>query len=327
MNRSFLYLVLSLSLFISCTGEREEESPERRVVDQNGQLSIKGTRIINEFGDTLVLEGMSMFWSQWIDKYYNYKAVKWLRDDWHCEIIRLALGVQPNGYLEHSRREERKIIRMIDACIDLGIYVIVDWHSHSAENNTAEAAHFFADIARKYGNYPNVIYEIYNEPQKVSWSDVVKPYLDIVIDSIRRYDPDNIIIAGTPQWSQNVDEASEDPLSDRQVAYTLHFYAATHKDWLRVKALKAIENGLTLWVTEFGTCVSDGNGKIDHEELALWFEFMEAHQLSWCNWSLADKDETSAVLKPGSRTRGGWKEEDLTESGRIIRTKLRSVNP
>ncbi|MBQ4796798.1 cellulase family glycosylhydrolase, partial [Pectobacterium versatile] len=108
------------------------------------------------------------------------------------------------------------------------MYVIIDWHSHSAENNRSEAIRFFQDMARKYGNKPNVIYEIYNEPLQVSWSNTIKPYAEAVISAIRAIDPDNLIIVGTPSWSQNVDEASRDPINGKNIAYTLHFYAGTH---------------------------------------------------------------------------------------------------
>lgn len=327
MKKSLLLALLFIVTFSQCRNTPDEAEIRRRVVDDNGQLSVFGTNIVNEQGDTTVLQGMSMFWSQWNDKHYNYKCIKWLRDDWHVDVIRLALAVEYDGYLENPKKEKKKITRLIEVCLDLGIYVIVDWHSHLAEESTQEAVDFFSQIARDYGEYPNVLYEIYNEPLNVSWDTVVKPYLDTVIAAIRLYDPDNIIIVGSPNWSQNVDEASDNPIDDENVAYSLHFYAATHKESLREKASYAIENGLALWVTEFGTVEANGDGDMDYKELGIWFYFMEEHKLSWCNWSVADKDESASILKPGTRVKGNWKEEDLTESGKYIRDKLRAVNP
>ncbi len=321
-----LILLLLVSLF-SFEENDFRDNASRRVVDHYGQLSTKGNKIVNQQGDDVVLEGMSMFWSQWIDKYYNYDCIKWLRDDWHCEIIRTAMGIYPNGYIEHPKEEMQKITSVIDACIDLGIYVIVDWHSHRADKEIDEAIEFFTEIARRYGNKPNVLYEIYNEPLKVSWKKVVRPYHEKVIAAIRQYDPDNIILAGTPAWSQDVDEAAQKPLEDDNVAYTLHFYAGTHIQWLRDKASIALDKGLPLWVTEYGTCESNGDGPIAFEELKMWYEFMEEHKISWCNWSVVDKEETSAILLPGANTKGGWDDTMLSESGKIIRAKLRQVNP
>jgi endoglucanase len=160
---------------------------------------VQGNKIVDQHGEIVTLEGMSLFWSQWIDKYYNYDCIRWLRDDWHCDIIRIAMGISgKGGYIDDPEDEMKKVCRVIDGCINLGIYVIIDWHSYKAESKQEEAIAFFSEIARKYGDKPNVIYEIYNEPLQVSWDKVVKPYHKAVISAIRNYDADNIIVAGTP---------------------------------------------------------------------------------------------------------------------------------
>jgi endoglucanase len=320
-----LFPVLLFISFASCSAQQEPEM--RRITDRYGQLHISGPYIMNEHSDTVSLEGMSFFWSQWIGKYYTYDCVKWLRDDWHCDVVRAALAVENGGYLQHPEKEKKKITNVIEAAIDLGIYVIVDWHSHTAQNNTDEAVQFFSDLALRYGDHPNVIYEIYNEPLQVSWDTIIKPYCEKVISAIRKYDPDNIVIAGTPSWSQDVDVAAKNPLTDKNVAYALHFYAGTHTQWLRDKADYAIEHGLALWISEFGTCNADGKGAIDYNGLNSWFNYANKHKLSWCNWSVADKKETASILKPRASVRGNWPEKMLTESGRLIREKLREKNP
>jgi endoglucanase len=304
-----------------------QEESKYRIVDQYGQLHISGAYILNEKNDTVSLEGMSFFWSQWMGKYYNPECVKWLRDDWHCDIVRAPMATGHGGYLTHPAKEKKKILRVVDAAIDLGIYVIVDWHSHNAQDETEAAVYFFSDLAQHYGNYPNIIYEIYNEPYRVSWDTIVKPYAERVVSAIRQYDRDNIIIIGTPAWSQDVDIAAKNPLEDKNVAYALHFYAGTHQQWLRDKADSARKNGMALWISEFGTCNADGAGPIYYDELNRWFDYMESNKLSWCNWSVADKKETASALKPMACRKGKWTDRKLTESGCLIRNKLRTVNP
>lgn len=178
-------------------------------------------------------------------------------------------------------------------------------------------------MAHTYGKYPNVIYEIYNEPMRVSWTEVVKPYSQKIVNAIRAIDPDNLIIVGTPAWCQNVDEAAQSPLEGKNLAYSLHFYASTHKEDIREKARIAIGKGLPLFVSEFGTCLASGDGYLDSAETENWFAFMDENNLSWCNWSIADKKETASALLPGAGCNGQWKREDLTESGQMIRRKLR----
>jgi endoglucanase len=148
-----------------------------------------------------------------------------------------------------------------------------------------------------------------------------------VIRSIRRYAPESLIVCGTPAWSQRVDEASKDPLKFENIAYSLHFYATTHKQWLRDTAQTALNNGVALMVTEYGTTEASGNGKIDYDETRKWWQFLDANHISWCNWSVADKDEASAALKPGASERGGWPDSSITASGLFVREELRKKNP
>ncbi|MBC7804844.1 MAG: glycoside hydrolase family 5 protein [Akkermansiaceae bacterium] len=298
------------------------------VVARHGKLRVQGNRIVDKNGKPVQLHGMSLFWSQWIGQYYNADAVNWLTNDWRCTVVRAALAVEPDGYLKNPAKEKQKIITVVDAAVDAGIYVIIDWHDHNAHQKTDAAVRFFGEMARRYGKLPNVIYEPYNEPlDKTSWSKEIKPYHEAVIREIRRYDPDNIIVCGTRTWSQRVDEASEDPIKFSNIAYTLHFYATTHRQSLRDMATTAMKNGVALMVTEFGTTEASGDGVIDYEETKKWWKFLDDNDISWCNWSVADKVEAAAALKPGASARGKWKEAEITASGKFVRDELRRKNP
>ncbi len=217
---------------IAPKGQQVKGSPS--VVEQHGQLSVKGNRIVDKNGKPVILRGMSLYWSQWKGQFYNANAIKWLRDDWHCTIVRAAMAVGSKGYMTNPDREKAKVKAVVQAAIDLGIYVIIDWHDDHANRNTKLAQEFFEEMAQTYGRYPNVIYELWNEPlDKDDWSTVVKPYHEAVIPKIRAHDPNNLIICGTPTWSQDVDKASRDPIKFANVAYTLHFYSITPKKSLR----------------------------------------------------------------------------------------------
>jgi len=311
-----LFTVLSSQIFaqgdyVSCTG----------------RLQTKGSKIVGDKGVPVQLRGMSLFWSQWSDgdKFYNKDIVKWFRDDWNCNIIRCAMAVGSGGYLTNPDVEKAKIKTVVQACIDNGLYVIIDWHSHTAENEKAKAIEFFSEMARLYGSYPNVIYEIYNEPLNgTSWSQTIKPYAIDVIKAIRAEDPDNLIIVGTRSWSQEVLEAADDPIVDNNVAYTLHFYADTHKQWLRDKTQAAINKGAAIFVTEYGTCRSDGAGVVNEAETKLWWKFLDDNQISHCNWSVSDKNEAASVLLPGASSTGGWTEANLSTSGKLVRAEIKA---
>lgn len=293
-------------------------------VRQHGRLRVHQGKIVDQHNKPVQLRGMSLFWSQWMGQYFNPQVVKWLRDDWNCSIVRAAMGVASGGYLENPAREKQKVIAVVDAAIANGLYVLIDWHDHEAQKHTEQAKAFFADMARRYAKHPNVLYETFNEPlQNASWAGEIKPYHEAVIKSIRQHDTKNLIVCGTRAWSQRVDEAAQDPIKGENIAYSLHFYSATHKQWLRDTAQTALDKGVALMVTEFGTTEASGNGVIDREETQKWWAFLDKNQISWCNWSVADKDESSAAIKPGASDKGHWPDSMVSASGQFVRGELR----
>jgi polyisoprenoid-binding protein YceI len=292
-------------------------------------LVVQGNKVTAN-GQPANLAGMSLFWSNtgWGgEKYYTAQTVAWLKSDWKANLVRVAMGTEEaGGYLTDASNKTRAMT-VIDAAIANNMYVIIDWHTHHAEDNKAAAITFFKEMATKYGNYNNVIYEVYNEPLNISWSGVLKPYATDVIKEIRAIDPDNLVIVGTPNWSQDVDVASADPITGySNIAYTLHFYAATHKASLRAKAQTALNNGIALFVTEWGSVSADGNGGVDAAETATWLSFMKTNGISHANWALNDKAEGSSALVPNASANGGWTAAQLTASGTLVRNNMISQN-
>lgn len=317
-----------LPLLASCATADTPLASEGRAqtpVEEHGRLQVAGNRIVGSHGQPVSLAGISFGWSQWeAAPYYNAGVVDTLAGDWRASFVRAALGIHPTGYLSKPAENEARVVAVIDAAIARGIYVIIDWHDHHAHEHPELAVAFFERMARAYGGLPNVIYEIYNEPLRgASWPDEVKPYSERVIAAIRAIDPDNLILVGSPSWSQDVDVATADPVSDPNVAYTLHFYAGTHKQWLRDKALVALNRGFALFVSEWGVCNADGDGPIAHASVEEWLAFMREHRLSHCAWSLSDKEETCSMLMPGAPSDGNWTDDHLSESGRLVREIVR----
>jgi endoglucanase len=294
------------------------------VAEQLGAPTVKGNQIVDKNGNPFVVRGMSLYWSQWKGQFYNPDAIKWLRDDWRCTVVRAAMAA--GTYVKNPEAEKRKIQTVVQAAIDLGIYVIIDWHT---DRNTyqPQSEAFFEEMAKTYGDKPNVIFEIWNEPlNSADWKTVIKPYHEAVIPKIRAHSK-NLIICGTQTWSQDVDKAAKDPLKFDNLAYTLHFYTATHHQSLRNKAQTALKGGVALFVTEWGASEASGNGRLDEAETRTWLDFMDKNQLSWATWSVADLRETSAALRPGADPKGGWPADMISPAGTLVRNELRARNP
>jgi endoglucanase len=310
----FILFILTCHLFVAA-----------QTVKQHGKLKVNGTQLIDEHGKPVVLRGMSFGWHNFWPRFYNKEAVDWLVKDWQCNVVRAAMGVEPDrGYLKDPAGSKQKIEAVVDGAIASGVYVIIDWHSHNIQ--TEEAKQFFKEIATKYGKYSNVIYEIFNEPDYETWEEV-KNYSTEVIKTIRDIDPDNIILIGSPHWDQDIHIVADDPLKNQSnIMYTLHFYAATHKQQLREKADYALSKGIPIFISESAGMEASGNGALNDEEWQRWIDWAEQHKISLITWSVSDKDETCSVLKKPAASTGGWKEEDLKESGIKTRSLIRKYN-
>jgi len=291
-------------------------------VTQNGFLSVNGTALVNQQGKGVVLHGISFGWHNWWPRFYNENTVTWLKQDWKCSVLRAAIGVEPAGaYLSDSTLAYNCLYAVVDAAIKNDMYVIVDWHAGDIHLN--EAKTFFQTVAQKYKDCPNIIYELYNEPDAETWSDV-KAYSEELIKTIRAIAPKNIILVGSPQWDQALDKPAADPIKGYDnLMYTLHFYAGTHKQSLRDVATSALQKGLPIFVSECGGMEASGDGAINQTEWQAWLQWMNANSISWVAWSIADKNETCSMIKDTSSPVSGWTDNDLKEWGKTVRTELR----
>lgn len=284
-----------------------------------GQLKVSGTNIANEKGKKVHLKGVSTHGIAWYPQYVNQSCFKSFRK-MGANTIRLALYSDPkDGYSPslHSKVEEG-----IRYATKLGMYVIIDWHILNDGNpkiHEKQALKFFTYFAKKYGKQKNIIYEICNEPNgNVTWSKHIKPYAKKVIKRIRKYDKKNIVIVGTPTWSQDVDVVAQSPLKGKNIVYALHFYAATHTDWNREKVKTAYKLGLPMLVSEFNICDASGTGRIDKKSGKKWLNLLNKNKIGYIAWNVSNKNETSALIKSACMKTTNIKRKDLTKTGKWI---------
>lgn len=295
----------------------------------SGKLHVEGTKLLGADGKPVQLKGISTHGIAWFPDYINEDCFAQFRTQWDVNVIRLAMyTAEYNGYLSGGDQNYLKsqIRKGVKYATDHDMYVIIDWHILSDSNptqHTDEAGAFFDEMSKEYAGYNNVLYEICNEPNGgTTWNDI-KQYASHIIDIIRRNDTEAVIIVGTPNWSQYVDEAASSPITGSgNIMYALHFYAATHKDDLRSRMVSAVQAGLPIFVTEYGICDASGSGSIDRTEADKWVSLMDLYDISYVAWNLSNKNETSAILKSSCTKTSNFTDDDLSESGKWLRDML-----
>ena len=313
-------------LLLGCEGENITEvgskETDRSLADRVGPVSQYGELLAGQVdgighiygsckgisaGNEVQIRGMSMFWS--VSKregadFYNETTINNLIRDLKIEVVRLAIGTEENwgvgGFVKDPDAQRALIEAAVKAAVKNDIYVIIDWHSHTATDQLEQAALFFDEMAEKYGEYNNVIFEIFNEPTNQGWP-LIKEYADSIVTVIRKHS-DNLILVGNPTWDQRPDVAIGKEVEDpkHNVAYTFHYYAMSHGKSQMNSADRAMKAGLSVFVSEWGTVEASGNGTPGEDKNLQWQEWMDANKLSSANWSISNKNEGASLFVPGS---------------------------
>lgn len=306
---------------------KEEKQEKNNYVSYNGKLKVDGKYLVNKYNEKIQLKGISSHGMQWYSNFVNEDSLKYLKENLNINVFRIAMYTKEGGYIDDNSIKD-KVINTVEIAKKLDLYVIIDWHILSDNNpNTYkdEAIKFFKEMTTKYKDYDNVIFEICNEPNgNTSWEDI-KKYANEVIPEIRKIDKTRVILVGTPNWSQYVDKAADSKLDFDNIMYTLHFYSGTHKEWLKEKVDYALKKDLPIFVSEFGTTNADGNGGVYKEDTIKWIDYLNKNNISYINWSLCDKNESSALFKVGTSTTK-MTDNDLSESGKIIKEIMTNNN-
>ncbi len=292
-------------------------------------LSVQGRTLVDENGEPVQLRGISTHGIAWYPQYINRECFLELKNEWGANVIRLAMYTgEDGGYCAGGDREALKqaVFDGVEYAKECGMYAIIDWHILSdGDPNThlEEAKDFFAEMSARYAGQTNVLYEICNEPNGGTTWSAVKSYAQQVIPVIRENDADAVILVGTPNWCQYVNEAAADPLEGvGNVMYTLHFYADTHRDDLRNTLKDAVESGLPVFVSEYGICDASGSGAINTEQANRWISLLDEYGISYVAWNLSNKNETSAILQSGCAKTSQFTDDDLSASGKWLHDML-----
>jgi endoglucanase len=303
----------------------------RNPVEINGQLRVCGVNLCNQYNRPIQLRGMSTHGIQWFDKCYNNNSLDALANDWKSDLFRIAMYVQEQGYETNPSAFTNRVNSLVDMAEARGMYAMIDFHILTPGDpnfNLQRAKTFFAAVAQRNANKKNVIYEIANEPNGVSWASI-KSYAEQVIPVIRAADPDAVVIVGTRAWSSlgvsegsNETEVVNNPVNATNIMYAFHFYAASHKDNYRATVSRAASR-LPLFVTEFGTVLATGGGTFDRASTTAWLDLLDQLKIGYANWTYSDANESSAAFRPGTCNGGDYSSSGvLTDSGALLKSRI-----
>lgn len=322
------------ALTISCDGVEKTvkvtvANPTKRqefVVTKHGKLNTKEGAVRDQNGNKVSLMGPSFFWSCSAPLWWTKETVDFLVSKYNVQIVRLPISIAPteggqpwvdpsqtwnvDNYLHNPEYTRAMVDEVVKAAIENDIYVIIDFHEHNAEHWVDLSKDFFTYFATKWGDYPNVMYEIYNEP--TTDNGTVVNYAKQIIPVIRGIDSDNLIIVGSTQYSRephNVTAAGE---GYSNIAYTWHGYVewGHQSDWNNAGNWN---NGVPIVVTEWGL----NYGKADGGLLNIYRE----RSLINCFWSMSNKggdDAKWSILKAGVNKASDWSDSDMTENGAYL---------
>ncbi|WP_199753099.1 glycoside hydrolase family 5 protein [Actinoplanes sp. ATCC 53533] len=306
-------------------------APAGSPVTVNGQLSVCGVRLCNQSGTAIQLRGMSSHGLQFFPNCVNPDSLAALRNDWKADFIRLSMYVQEGGLASDPTGFTNKVNGLVDDATALGLYVIVDFHILTPGDpnfNLGLAKTFFENVTAKHAAKNNVLYEIANEPNGVSW-DAIKSYADQVIPVIRKNSPNSVVLVGTRGFSSlgltdgsDEKEILADPVDFKNVMYTFHFYAASHGADRRAVVARAATK-LPLFVSEFGSQTFTGDGTNDFTSTTAWLDLLKANKISYGMWSFSDGRESNSVFKQGTCAGTTFAGTNvLTEAGRYLRSRI-----
>ena len=245
------------------------------------RIQVKGNKFLNEKGDTLVFRGLNTSDPDKLtnDGHWNKEYFTEIKN-WGSNIVRFP--VHPPAW---RRRGQQEYMRILDQGIawakELGIYVIIDWHSignlrnemYQAdiyETTQKETFEFWRTMAKKYKDQPTVaFFELFNEPTvyngqlgTCTWAQW-KELNEEMITIIRAHGCKAIPLIAGFNWAYDLTEAAANPVNKEGVGYVSHPYPMKrNKPWEAqwTKDWGMMADKYPLILTEIGFCGADDVG-------------------------------------------------------------------
>ncbi len=286
------------------------------------RLHTRGKKVLNASGKPVWLYGVNIASLEWsTDGEHIEESVNRAINDWKVNLIRLPLA-QDQWFGKMMNQTDggaayRALVdKLVDTCAAGHVYIDLDLHwsdagkwvneggksgQHSMPDKNSVA--FWQDMATRYKNWPNVIFDLYNEPRDVSfavWRDggtvTEKPDrkktgqakvtyeavgLQKLYDTVRATGATNVVTVGGLDWAYDLSGVLQGyGIKGSNLIYETHPYQEK-KNWDK-------NFGDTSWkypvyMGEWGFGVRNTNGLGYAQSL---MQYARKHKLHWTAWDM-----------------------------------------
>jgi len=281
---------------------RPEPNPKAGLLPR---ISVKGNRFVDPAGQPVLFRGVSI-----ADPDKLAEEGRWNRElfaavkDFGANLVRIP--VHPAAWRSRTKEGYLELLdQAVDWSTDLGIHVIIDWHSignletgmyqdPQYDTDKRETLDFWRTIAMHFhGNHTVAFYELFNEPTHysgmlgaMSWTQW-RELNEEMIGVIRFWDKDAIPLVAGFDWAYDLTPLRYEPIRAEGVGYVVHPYPFKRPQpweprWEEDYAFAA--GSYPVIATEIGFGVKPGEADdADHYGVRIT-RFLEERGISWVAW-------------------------------------------
>jgi aryl-phospho-beta-D-glucosidase BglC (GH1 family) len=293
-------------------------------------IRVKGNKFVNAKGDTLLFRGLSISDPDKIERqgHWNKSHFEKIKD---MGAMLVRIPVHPVAWRERTPEKYLELLdQAVDWCTDLGMYMIIDWHSIGNLGmelyqdpmyitSKQETYQFWRTISQHFaGNNTAAFYELFNEPTiyrgqlgTMSWSEW-KRINENMIGIIKAFDSEKIPLVAGLDWAYDLSPLRDDPVNAEGIAYVTHPYSFKRSQPWEPKWEEDFgfaSGRYPVVATEFGFETPPGQAN-DNEYGKRIIKYLEANGISWVCWCY-DPEWGPRLIK-------SW-QYDLTGSGEFFK--------
>jgi endoglucanase len=313
--------------------KRPVENPQKKTLPL---IKVEGNKFVNDKGEAILFRGLSISDPDKIERqgHWNKNHFEKVKE---LGTMVVRIPVHPVAWRERTPLKYLELLdQAVEWCTDLGMYVIIDWHSignlemelfQNPMYNTSkqETYEFWRTIASHFRGHNTVaFYEIFNEPTiyrgqlgSMTWPEW-KDINEKIILLIRAYDKNAIPLVAGLDWAYDLTPLNDDPINAEGIAYVSHPYEHKRKEpwepkWEENFGFAA--DRYPVMVTEFGFDIRPGQTMgPDHYGYKI-IGYLESKGISWVCWCF-DPEWGPRMMK-------SWDTYELTESGAFFKKAMR----